>query len=43
MENDVSETKTGTEEKSLCSEKLEKLNKIGMYFYRMERSKCKQQ
>lgn len=43
MENGVSETKTGTEEKSICSEKLPKLrDKTGMHFYRMEQSKCRQ-
>lgn len=43
MENGVLETKTGTEEKSICSEKLQKLrDKTGMHFYRMEQSKCKQ-
>jgi hypothetical protein len=43
MENGVSETKTGTEEKSLCSEKLPKLrDKTRMHFYSMEQSKCKQ-
>lgn len=39
----MSETKTGTEEKSLCSETLQKLcNKTGMHFYRTEQSKWEQ-
>lgn len=43
MENSVSETKTGTEEKSICSEKLQKLrDETGMHFCRMEQSKSKQ-
>lgn len=43
MENGVSETKTGTEEKSICSEKLAKLrDKTGMHLYRTEQSKCRQ-
>lgn len=39
----MSETKTGTEEKSLCSETLQKLcNQTGMHFYRTEQSKWEQ-
>lgn len=43
MEN-VSETKTGTEEKSVCSETLQKLcNKTGMHFCRTEQSNANNQ